>query len=72
MTGPPWQRIGLCVSDSQIQVVFLDGGIDRQNSIPRDACLNGRSQVTDQDPCAPDDWHAAQDFRIRDDRVVSL
>ena len=37
MTDLPRQWIGLCASDSQIQVVLTDGGIGRQNSIPQDA-----------------------------------
>jgi hypothetical protein len=71
MTGLPRQWISVSISDSQIELVLCDGGIGCQYSIPRDTCLHGCRQVIGQDPCAFD-RHAAQDFGIRDNRVVSL
>jgi hypothetical protein len=72
MTDLPRQCIGVSVSASQIQLVLFDDGIGCQNTIPRDTCLHGCRQVIGQDPRALDDWHAAQDFRIRDNHVISL
>ncbi|EIM28031.1 hypothetical protein MicloDRAFT_00046080 [Microvirga lotononidis] len=71
MTDLLRQWISVNVSDSQIHMVLFDGGIGCQNTIPRDTCLHGRRQVIGQDPCAFDGRHAAQDFGIRDNRVVS-
>ena len=70
MTGLPRQGIGLCVRDSQIQMVLFDDGIGCQNTIPRDACFQGRSQVIDRNPCAFYDWHATQDLGISRDKVA--
>ena len=39
MTNLPRQWIGDCVSDSQVQIVLLDGGVRCQNAIPRDAAI---------------------------------
>jgi hypothetical protein len=70
MTALPRQRIGVSVSDCQIQMVLCDGGIGCQYTIPRDTCLHGCRQVIGQDPRAFDDRHAAQDFGVRDNRVI--
>ena len=58
--GTTLQWIVLCVSDSQIQVVLLDGGIGRQNAIARNSRLNGCRQVVGWDASSLGDWQAAQ------------